>query len=515
MAKSGIRTFALATLPFAGLLAAHAEVGQFDSSQDIGDVGHTGSAVFDADAGSYRVTASGRNLWGDRDGFHFVWKKIPAQDLSLAADIAFVGEGADPHRKAGLMIRQSLDDDAAYVDVILHGDGLTSMQWRDGQGSETHQITWNETHAERLKIERIDDAVYWSLARQGEPLARAGGNARLDLGPEVYVGLALSAHNNTVTETAVFSDVVFEAIDFTPPPDPGYGAEVDSTLEVIDIRDGNRRVVHHLAGTKFEAPNWSADDQLIYNQGGLIYRIPVAGGTPQVINTGPLNRNNNDHGISPDGTRLIISDQSEPDDLSRIYILPITGSDNPELVVGHPTDRSYWHAWHPDGDLVGYTARRPEVSDVYDIWAKRLSGGDEFRLVGSDGLDDGAEFTPDGQWVYFNSSRSGQMKIWRARADGSAPEKVTFGDDTRDWFPHFSPDGRWMVYIAFYTDIDVNDHPPNRRVELRIAPTDGSEPPRTLTKLFGGQGTINVPSWSPDSTRVAFVSYRFAAEQVD
>jgi hypothetical protein len=495
------------------MTAAGDSLGLFEASADIGAVNHAGSARFDPGSGVYTLTASGHNLWGERDGFHFAWRKVKAHDLVFAADIALVGKGVDPHRKAGLMLRQSLADDAAYVDVILHGDGLTSMQWRDAPGGATHQVTWNQAHAHRLSLERIGDTVYWSLARAGEPLQRAGGNVRVDLGEEFYLGLALSAHNNEVLETATFSGLRLDAIKFTPPSDPGYGAVVDSTLEVIDIRDGNRRVVHYLAGTKFEAPNWSRDGYLIYNQQGLIRRIPVDGGEPGVINTGPLKRNNNDHGLSPDGTQLIISDQSEPDDLSRIYILPVTGADAPELVIGHPTDRSYWHAWHPDGDLVAYTARRPEVSEAYDIWATRLSGGDEFRLVGSPALDDGAEFTPDGQYLYFNSSRSGQMKIWRTRADGSQPEQVTSGEDTRDWFPHFSPDGRWMAWIAFGTDIDHNDHPPNRNVELRLAPTDGSAPPRTLARFFGGQGTINVSSWSPDSTRLAFVSYRFAEHQ--
>ncbi len=492
-----------------------ADPGQFTASQDIGPVRLAGATDFNPSTGAYRVSASGHNLWGAQDGFHFAWKKMAVRNLRLAADIEFVGAGVDPHRKAGLMIRQSLDDDAAYVDVIIHGDGLTSLQWRDTAGGETRQITWNHTHARRLALEFVDGVAYWSLSRDETPPERAGGNVRIELGPEVYVGLALSAHNDTVTETAIFRNVTLEPIEFSPPPDPGYGARVDSTLEVIDIRDGNRRVVHHLAGTKFEAPNWSRDGFLVYNQEGLIYRIPVEGGRPEVIDTGPLVRNNNDHGLSPDGSQLIVSDQSEPDDLSRIYLLPVTGSSTPRLVVGHPTDRSYWHAWHPDGDLIAYTARRPAVSDAYDIWGIRLSGGEEFRLVGSPALDDGPEFTPDGESLYFNSSRSGHMKIWRTRADGTEPEQVTFGEDSRDWFPHFSPDGRWMPWIAFGMDVALDDHPPNRKVELRLAPVDGSEPPRTLARLFGGQGTLNVPSWSPDSTRLAFVSYRFAEDQGD
>ncbi len=484
-------------------------LGAFSANSDVGEVGHAGMTSFDATTGVYSITGSGANIWGETDAFQFAYTRTTG-NLHIATDIDWVGPGTDPHRKAGPMVRQNLTPGSPYVDVMIHGDGLTSLQYRDVQDGPTYQIIIENdgTAPERVRLEVEDGFAYVSVSAADGQLAHGGGNYKVPFEGEYYAGLAVSSHNNTLSETAHFSNVEMNAPTLAHIADTGYPAKVESTLEVLDISSSHRRVVRHFPG-KIEAPNWHADGSLIYNSGGLIYRIPNVGGEPSVINTGPRNRNNNDHGISPDGTQLIISDQSQPDNISRIYLLPITGSDNPREVVSHPTQRSYWHAWTPDGRTIAYTAARPEFNNDYDIWAKDLAGGPERNLTRNPGLDDGPEYTPDGQWLYWNSVRNGHMQIWRARADGSNPEQITTDTTYRDWFPHFSPDGRWMVFISFYAnDIPLDDHPPNRSVVIRIAPTDGSAPPRILTRLFGGQGTINVPSWSPDSRSIAFVSYR-------
>lgn len=184
------------------------------------------------------------------------------------------------------------------------------------------------------------------------------------------------------------------------------------------------------------------------------------------------------------------------------------GSDQPRLVAGHPSAPSYWHGWSPDGRTIAYTAIWPETND-YDIYVKDLAGGPERRITTAPGLDDGSEYSPDGRYLYFNSARSGAMQIWRMdAADGGNPEQVTTEASYRDWFPHLSPDGRWIAFVSFGLDVELGDHPPNRNIVLRIMPTDGSAPPRILTRLFGGQGTMNVRSWSPDGKSIAFVSYR-------
>ena len=484
-------------------------IGIFHAAGDVGAVKHKGSAAFDSGSGRYRITGGGANIWGEADAFHYVWTRRSG-DLHIEADVEWVGAGKDPHRKAGVMIRQDLTAGSPYADVMVHGDGLVALQYREAPNGPTRQIISSHPGAKRIRLEREGDYVFFSVAGADGQLRHAGGNYRIAFQAPYHVGLAVSAHDDGVTETANFSNVALNVPSLAHVPDTGYPARVESTLEVMEVGGvQSRRVVRHFADGKIEAPNWSRDGKsLIYNGGGLIWRIPVEGGEPVTIDTGPNRRNNNDHGLSPDGSQLIISDQSQPDNVSRIYILPATGSPSPKLVVSHPTEPSYWHAWTPDGRTIAYTARRPDTND-FDIYAKDLAGGAERRLTRVDGVDDGPEYSPDGKWIYFNSTRSGAMQIWRARAsDGANPEQVTRDPNFRDWFPHFSPDGKWIAFISFGLDIALGDHPPNRDVTLRIMPADGSAPPQVLTRLFGGQGTINVPSWSPDGKSIAFVSYR-------
>ncbi len=227
--------------------------------------------------------------------------------------------------------------------------------------------------------------------------------------------------------------------------------------------------------------------------------MPVAGGTPAEIDTGFANRCNNDHGISPDGTTLAISDGSQADRKSRVYLVPITGGTPRRITEAAP---SYWHGWSPDGKTLAFCGERNGEFDVYTI---SVDGGEEKRLTTAKGLDDGPEYSPDGNWIYFNSERTGLMQIWRMHPDGSGQEQLT-SDDYNNWFAHISPDGKMMAFLTF--NKDVKGHPPNKDVMLRLM-TFGDGKIRILAKLFGGQGTMNVPSWSPDSKKFAFVSYQF------
>lgn len=282
----------------------------------------------------------------------------------------------------------------------------------------------------------------------------------------------------------------------------GFGQNVESSLEVFNIESGQRRVVHR-AAEHFEAPNWTPDGKtLIFNGGGRLWRIPVSGGTPEHIPAGNI-RLNNDHGISFDGKWLILSGASEGKP-SRIFVMPVEGG-TPRLVT--PNAPSYWHGISPDGGTLVYCAQRNGEFDIYSI---PFESGEETRLTDSPGLDDGPEFSPDGRWIYFNSVRSGVMRIWRMRRDGGGAEMVSKGPPSADWFAHPSPDGKWIVYLSY--DASVTGHPANKEVTLQLAKPDGSDP-RVVVKLFGGQGTINVPSWSPDSREFAFVSYRLLEKQ--
>jgi TolB protein len=237
---------------------------------------------------------------------------------------------------------------------------------------------------------------------------------------------------------------------------------------------------------------------LIYNSGGRIFRVPVGGGVPQAIDTGFAQRCNNDHGVSPDGTRLAISDQSRGRRQSLIYTLPITGG-TPEFVT--QTGPSYWHGWSPDGKTLAFCGERGGEFDIYTI---PIGGGQETRLTTASGLDDGPEYSPDGKFLYFNSVRTGTMQIWRMKTDGSEQEQVT-SDEFNNWFPHIAPNGRSMVFLSY--EKDVTGHPENKDVTLRIMAL-GSKKIDVLGRFFGGQGTINVPCWSPDGRRIAFVTYQ-------
>lgn len=206
--------------------------------------------------------------------------------------------------------------------------------------------------------------------------------------------------------------------------------------------------------------------------------------------------------LSADGQQIAISHGTKEDGQSRIYTLPITGG-TPRLVT--PMAPSYLHGWSPDGKQLAYCAARKGNFDVYVIPAE---GGEEQRLTTAEGLDDGPEYAPDGKHIWFNSVRSGLMQVWRMKADGSEQTQMTFDETRNSWFPHVSPDGQQVVFITYYKgDLEPGQHLANKNVELRIMPATGGES-RLLVKLFGGQGTINVNSWAPDSRRFAFVSYR-------
>lgn len=278
-----------------------------------------------------------------------------------------------------------------------------------------------------------------------------------------------------------------------------------SILETLDIVTGERTVLREFDFV-IEAPNWTQDGRfLVYNGNGCMYTYEWDTQTVKQIETGFAIDCNNDHVLSPDGTRLAVSHFTAEDASSRIYVLPLEGG-TPELVT--PNAPSYLHGWSPDGTTLAYCAER---NGQYDIYTIAVSGGEETQLTDIPGsLDDGPEFSPCGHWIWFNSTRSGLMQIWRMDANGENQQQMTF-DEANSWFPHVSPDGKWVSYVTYRKeDVAPGEHPPNKQVELRLMPAEGGAP-RTIAQLFGGQGTINVNSWAPDSRRLAFVSYRLKA----
>ncbi|MGA2751006.1 MAG: hypothetical protein ABSG59_19735 [Verrucomicrobiota bacterium] len=482
----------LAFLLCGGSLARGADVlGAFSGQCDVGDVRHEGGARFETSRDCYIVSGSGSNMWFANDAFHFVWKKISG-DARVTADIRVLDTDGAPHRKACLLIRQSLAPDSLYADAALHGNGLTSLQYRESNGAPTREIQANVSAPPRLAIEKRGDYVFMSVAATAEPLHPAGGAFRVSLEDPYYVGLGVCAHDADAVATAEFSHV-----EVTPlRPVSGAPSHGGSTLEVVDIRSKDRRAIYYTTNL-IEAPNWTHDGkEFIFNRDGLLWRLPVAGGRPEMIDTGFAHHCDNDHGLSPDGTQLAFSDQTQ-NGKWLIYLLPLAGGAPRPITTAAP---SYWHGWSPDGQMLAFCGERHGSYDVYTI---PITGGEEKRLTTSRAFNDSPDYSPDGRFIYFNSVASGRMQIWRMKPDGAAQEQVT-SDDFHNWFPHPSPDGQWIVFLSYPKK--VTRHPPDKDVMLRLMPAAGGNID-VLAKLFGGQGTINVPSWSPDSTQVAFVSY--------
>jgi Tol biopolymer transport system component len=478
-------------------------IGDFDTHGDVGSPKIAGSAAYNPVSQEYALSAAGTNMWAQRDEFQFVSRPI-AGDFILQTRIRFAGKGVDPHRKAGLMIRATMDPDSPYVDAVVHGDGLTSLQFRRAKGAVTEQKQSEITGADVLQLERRGSRFIMSAAKFGDPYTTTE-LADMTLPESVITGLALCSHNPDVVERAVFSNV--RVVRPTPENFRPYRDYIGSVLELLDVTTGDRRVVR-ASEQPFEAPNWTRDGgSLIYNTSGAgdtrgrLVRYDLATGETATIGTATNTRNNNDHVLSFDGTMLGISDQSQPGG-SAVYTVPLAGGTPKRITANAP---SYMHGWSPDGKTLVYTGGRGKDTPEFDIYAMNADGsGTERNLTNSKGLDDGPEYSPDGKFIYFNSVRSGSMQIWRMKPDGSEPEQIT-SDGWNNWFPHVSPDGQSVVFISFPTDVAPAEHPYYKHVLLRVMPAGGG-PVRVVAYVYGGQGTMNVPSWSPDSRMIAFVS---------
>ena len=467
--------------------------GLFEGSGDIGNPKLKGSFNYNPSSDVYTLTGAGTNMWYENDEFFMAWKEMNG-DFSISAKVAFEGKGTNAHRKMGVIVRESLAGDSKYADIAVHGDGLTSLQYRDTTGGLTKEVTAEGQGFDHLTLERIGNRIIMKVSNDGFSDIPAG-EIELDLPETCYVGIFVCSHEAGVLEKAYFSDVQLQSL-------APQQQKIISMLEILDVTTGERSVVKEFPYL-IEAPNWTPDGKwLVYNSGGKIYKIaPVNPEQPQLINTDFATNCNNDHVISADGKYLVISHNTE-DGGSKIYTLPFEGG-TPQLVT--PLAPSYLHGITPDNKHLAYCAER---NGNYDVYAIPFEGGDEIRLTTAEDLDDGPEYSPDGKYIWFNSVRTGLMQVWRMKADGSEQTQMTFDETRNSWFPHISPDGKLVVFITYYKgDLKPNEHLANKNVELRIMPAEGGEP-ETLVKLFGGQGTINVNSWAPDSKRIAFVSYR-------
>ena len=498
--------FALIILPGGIIMAQTNPIGIFQNHLDVGNPKVKGAVSYDKGMQSYNIKGGGYNIWFNRDEFHYAYNKVKG-DFIVTANVKLLGIGKDLHRKIGWMVRASEQEDAAHMSATVHGDGLTVLQWRRLRGAYMRdpedEIFTVKKNAQIIQLERLGKMFIMRVANPGEPLQEIGRTDMIDMPDEALAGLFVCSHNPDVQEEGMAWNVRIEKT--VPDTYNGYTDGIlSSRLEIMNVFDGNRKIIYEDPG-RIEAPNWMPDGKgLLFNQGGFIYTTPIEGGMPQKLNTGFVNRNNNDHVISFDGKMLAISHHRDglPGGGSTIYTLPLTGGE-PKIVTD--STPSYLHGWNPNGKEVVYTAQRISKGPAYNIYKKNINGGAEVQLTfNKTGLADGPEYSPDGKYIYYNSTQSGSMQLWRMKTDGGEPVQLTF-DEYNNWFAHVSPDNKWIAFISFPNTVDPTDHPFYKRVILRLMPVSGGAP-KVIAYLYGGQGTINTPSWSPDSKHIAFVS---------
>ncbi len=381
---------------------AQESLGVFEGQADVGTLLHAGSGKFDAASDTYTLTGSGENIWAQRDDFHFVWKKVSG-DLTLAADIALAGTEGDHHRKAVLMVRQSLDPDAAYADIAIHGDGLTSLQFRDSGGAPTHEIESSLSAPKRVRIQKQGDQFYMWLAPDGHTFQFGGGSIRVPLGSSFYVGIGVCAHNKDNVQTVNFSHV-----ELKTGGEAGAASKQEfSTLQTITVASTDARVAY-VGPEHLDSASWNSDGQTLL---------------------------------------VLINGRAE--------MLTL-----------------------PGGNATPYSGEMPE--------------------------NFGQEHSPDGQFVFMSSNRSGTMQIWRSAANGTGSVQVTH-DASNNASPHISPDGKYLAFVSYPGQYAVL--PDNQEVSLKVLSLTDNQV-KTLAKINGGRSSLGAQPWSPDSKKLVFVSYQ-------
>ncbi|HEX5553676.1 MAG TPA: hypothetical protein VFX43_10555 [Chitinophagaceae bacterium] len=501
-----MKLFLLLLISLFIVISSHAQdsLGIFPFSRDIGEPAMKGSAQYDNDTQVYTVKGGGYDVWYNRDEFHYLWKKM-SDDFILTATFKLAGEGGNPQLKTGWMIRKETDPASAHISTAVHRSGLTVLQWRSQTGANMllpqDEQASSKRNVQVMQLERQGDVFIMRAARYGEPLQIVGYHQMENMTGEVLAGLFVCAHDTDALGEAKIWNV---RIDKTVPTNAGprRAWRIGSRLETMDVFNGKRRIIYQTSG-RIESPNWMPDGKkILFNTEGLLYTVPLSGGKPKVLNTGSANHISGAHCISRDGKMLGIGDIESR--WPGIFVLPIEGG-QPKVVVNEMP--AYLHGLSPDNKEVAFVAPRRGLP-VYDVYKKPINGGKAIRLTDSKAYEfaDGCEYSPDGKYIYYNASqKGGTMQIWKMKPDGSSKEQLTF-DAYNNWFPHISPDGKWMVFISFPAGTRLNTHPSYTHVMIRLMPVAGGAP-RVVAYIYGGQGTLDENSWAPDSRHISFVSY--------
>jgi TolB protein len=477
-------------------------LGLFEGQSDVGSVTPPGTGNYDSATGAYTLTSAGANTWYHVDDFHYLWKKASG-DLALTAAIDFPPHTYDhdpnPHRKGILMFRQTLDAGGIYAAVGAHGSGMTALQYRRERGANTQDIELNIEAPRTVRLEKRGDDFTLFLSMSGEPMHQVGASVTLHLKEPFYVGLGAVSHDVNTTDKVEFSHVTLHPL--VPAPRNAQLA-LYSTLQTIQIEDQFRRaMVIRTKRAYLQSANWAPDGKSIYvHEDGHVVKIPyltpAAGGAAQVIDTDRLIDCAGNYGLSPDGKLLAMSCAATKGGRHEVYVLPASGGGTPRKVTQSATS-SFFHAWSPDSRTIAFTRGSADKADIFTI---PVAGGAEVRLT-RDTINDGPDYSPDGKFIYFDSSRSGATQIWRMNPDGSSAEQVS-DDDNLNSSPHVSPDGKAVAFLSQ----PVGSGPGMGDAALKvIAAADGLI--RTLVNFQGNRGSFSMYGWG-DANHLAFVSYQ-------
>lgn len=469
-------------------------LGSFDYQGDLGNQIIKGSSVYNKTDQTYQLFGTGNTV---NEQIHYLCNKIKG-DFIISATVNFSNKSNNSKREAGIIATEKLDTNSRFISCNVF-DSIplpAAMKFKLNPNDNINELKISSYKPTEIYLERNGNKFIFSVASYGENYKTVDKTVTID--SELYVGIYLKSDNEKNKEHAIFSNV--RVIIPAKRNFRSYRDYIGSHLEIMDVTTGLRKIVYSLPDVSIQAPNWTKDNkELIYNVNGKLYTCALADGKISELYTGEIPDLDGDHTLSFDGKMLGFS--GPVGDSEAIYIMPFKRSEIPVKITSGDTGPSYLHGWSPDKSSLVFTGKRNNIFDIYSV---NIATHKETKLTHNAVLDDGPEFTPDGKYIYFNSVRTGTMEIWRMNPDGSNQEQITF-DEYNNWFPHISPDGKWIVYLAFPKDIDPSDHPFYKNIYIKIMPSTGGAP-KTIGYVYGGQGTMNEPNWSPDSKNITFVS---------